>query len=236
MLFKKVVGDASFGQVSVFFSVIAILSSVLLAPMVAGLHLSGYELIQWDRIPWLHLMLAAVLTLCKSCNHICMLTLHCGLHDLQDVCSIWYNIAQKHSGHATLVLKVFTAHCLWNWQLISVYRFKVFARFIIFLRENILKLCRLNNNLHNKLKVFTLIAKISLFVCYFECCWINGISCSRKSVGKFWSGGDVWNFHHTGAGARYTRICRSDTFPQSLPLLISICSFIIAEMYVEMSL
>ncbi|KAF2343674.1 hypothetical protein FHG87_025570, partial [Trinorchestia longiramus] len=63
VLFKKVVGDASFGQVSVFFSVIAVLTTLLLAPIVAALHMSGYEPVQWHVLPWPHLVLAAALTL-----------------------------------------------------------------------------------------------------------------------------------------------------------------------------
>jgi len=65
VLFKKVVGDASFGQVSVFFSMIALLNTILLGPVVAALHFAGYEIIVWSRLPWLHLLLAAALTLGK---------------------------------------------------------------------------------------------------------------------------------------------------------------------------
>ena len=65
-MFKKVVGEASYGQVSVFFSVVSILNTVLLSPLVAALHLTGYETILWDHLPWPNLLLAAALSLGKK--------------------------------------------------------------------------------------------------------------------------------------------------------------------------
>lgn len=84
VLFKKVVGEASFGQVSLIFTVIALLNTILLSPVLAALYLSGYETIVWTQLPWPNLLMAAALSLgrfmygsgqwfvVQSCQFICL--------------------------------------------------------------------------------------------------------------------------------------------------------------------
>ncbi|CAL4064338.1 unnamed protein product [Meganyctiphanes norvegica] len=66
VLFKKVVGEASFGQVSLFFTVIALVNTIMLSPVVAALYLFGYEVIIWEYLPWHHLLVAAALSLAAN--------------------------------------------------------------------------------------------------------------------------------------------------------------------------
>ncbi|KAK3866262.1 hypothetical protein Pcinc_028196, partial [Petrolisthes cinctipes] len=63
VLFKKVVGEASFGQVSLIFTVIALLNTLLFSPILAALYFSGYETIVWTQLPWPNLLMAAALSL-----------------------------------------------------------------------------------------------------------------------------------------------------------------------------
>ncbi|XP_068202112.1 solute carrier family 35 member F3 isoform X1 [Palaemon carinicauda] len=66
VLFKKVMGEASFGQVSLIFTVIALLNTILFSPPVAALYFSGYEVIIWSHLPWRNLLIAAALTLAAN--------------------------------------------------------------------------------------------------------------------------------------------------------------------------
>lgn len=66
MLFKKVIGEASFGQVSLIFTVIALLNTILLSPFVAALYFSGYEVVVWSHLQWPNLLIAAALSLGES--------------------------------------------------------------------------------------------------------------------------------------------------------------------------
>ena len=63
VLFKKVIGEASFGQVSLIFTVIALLNTILLSPFVAALYFSGYEVVVWSHLQWPNLLIAAALSL-----------------------------------------------------------------------------------------------------------------------------------------------------------------------------
>lgn len=63
VLFKKVIGDATYGQVALFFSLIGMLNAALLWPMSLGLILTGVETIHWDRAPWPALLTASILSL-----------------------------------------------------------------------------------------------------------------------------------------------------------------------------
>ncbi|XP_037782800.1 putative thiamine transporter SLC35F3 [Penaeus monodon] len=66
VLFKKVIGEASFGQVSFIFTIIALLNTVLLSPLVAAFYFSGYEVIEWRFLPWPNLVIAAALSLAAN--------------------------------------------------------------------------------------------------------------------------------------------------------------------------
>ncbi|XP_042881816.1 putative thiamine transporter SLC35F3 [Penaeus japonicus] len=66
VLFKKVIGEASFGQVSFIFTIIALLNTVLLSPLVAAFYFSGYEVIEWRYLPWPNLVIAAALSLAAN--------------------------------------------------------------------------------------------------------------------------------------------------------------------------
>lgn len=68
MLFKKVIGEASFGQVSLIFTVIALLNTILLSPVVAAFYFSGYEVVVWSHLPWPNLLIAAALSLGEETN------------------------------------------------------------------------------------------------------------------------------------------------------------------------
>ncbi|KAL1123518.1 hypothetical protein AAG570_002595 [Ranatra chinensis] len=63
VLFKKVIGDASYGQVSLFFSMIGILNAALLWPLCLGLYFTGAELLHWQHLPWPALLSASALSL-----------------------------------------------------------------------------------------------------------------------------------------------------------------------------
>ncbi|XP_042222609.1 putative thiamine transporter SLC35F3 isoform X2 [Homarus americanus] len=66
VLFKKVIGEASFGQVSLIFTVIALLNTILLSPLVAAFYFSGYETVLWSHLPWPNLLVAAALSLAAN--------------------------------------------------------------------------------------------------------------------------------------------------------------------------
>ncbi|XP_063872247.1 solute carrier family 35 member F3-like isoform X2 [Scylla paramamosain] len=66
VLFKKVIGEASFGQVSLIFTVIALLNTILLSPFVAALYFSGYEVVVWSHLQWPNLLIAAALSLAAN--------------------------------------------------------------------------------------------------------------------------------------------------------------------------
>jgi solute carrier family 35 protein F3/4 len=61
--FKRIFGEATYGQVSFFFSLIGLLNVVLLWPIVLTLHFTGLEVITWNRVPWIQLAVAGTLSL-----------------------------------------------------------------------------------------------------------------------------------------------------------------------------
>ncbi len=61
--FKRIFGEATYGQVSFFFSLIGLLNVILLWPVVLTLHFTGLEVITWNRVPWIPLSIAATLSL-----------------------------------------------------------------------------------------------------------------------------------------------------------------------------
>lgn len=63
VLFKKVIGEASYGQVALFFSIIGLLNATLLWPLCLGLFLTGIETLHWERMPWPALLSASGLSL-----------------------------------------------------------------------------------------------------------------------------------------------------------------------------
>lgn len=63
VLFKKVIGEATYGQVALFFTLIGMINAALLWPMCLGLFLTGMETLQWDRLPWVALLSASILSL-----------------------------------------------------------------------------------------------------------------------------------------------------------------------------
>lgn len=68
VLFKKVIGEASYGQVSLFFSLIGLFNAALLWPLCLTLYFTGVEILYWDLLPWPALFAASGLSLGKySC-------------------------------------------------------------------------------------------------------------------------------------------------------------------------
>lgn len=63
MSFKRIFGEATYGQVSFFFSLIGLLNVLLLWPILLALHFSGLEVIYWSRVPWTQLAIAGSLSL-----------------------------------------------------------------------------------------------------------------------------------------------------------------------------
>lgn len=63
VLFKKVIGDATYGQVALFFSLIGMLNAALLLPLVLGLFFTGVESFELDKLPWPALLCASCLSL-----------------------------------------------------------------------------------------------------------------------------------------------------------------------------
>ncbi|XP_063243739.1 solute carrier family 35 member F3 isoform X2 [Bacillus rossius redtenbacheri] len=63
VLFKKVIGEASYGQVSLFFSLIGLFNAALLWPLCLALYFSGVETLHWERLPWPALLCASGLSL-----------------------------------------------------------------------------------------------------------------------------------------------------------------------------
>lgn len=61
--FKRIFGEATYGQVSFFFSLIGLLNIILLWPVVLMLHFTGLEVITWNRVPWVPLAIAGSLSL-----------------------------------------------------------------------------------------------------------------------------------------------------------------------------
>lgn len=66
VMFKKVIGHVSFGQVSLFFSLIGLLNAILLWPVVLILSITGVEIVPWTSLPWVQLCGAASLSLAAN--------------------------------------------------------------------------------------------------------------------------------------------------------------------------
>ncbi|XP_014210343.1 putative thiamine transporter SLC35F3 [Copidosoma floridanum] len=63
VLYKKVVGDTTFGQISLFLSMIGVCNATLLWPIGLILYFSGVEFIRLEKIPWIVLLIASILHL-----------------------------------------------------------------------------------------------------------------------------------------------------------------------------
>ncbi|XP_078037972.1 solute carrier family 35 member F3 isoform X1 [Augochlora pura] len=63
VLFKKVLGETTFGQMSLFFSLIGLCNAMLLWPICLALYFTGVESVHWERLPWTALLLASILHL-----------------------------------------------------------------------------------------------------------------------------------------------------------------------------
>lgn len=63
VLFKKLIGDVSFGQLSLFFTIVGFLDALMLWPLVLTLYFTGAEVIIWSKLPWYPLGGAAFLSL-----------------------------------------------------------------------------------------------------------------------------------------------------------------------------
>ncbi|XP_018401770.1 PREDICTED: putative thiamine transporter SLC35F3 isoform X2 [Cyphomyrmex costatus] len=63
VLFKKVIGETTFGQMSLFFSLIGLCNAALLWPICLALYFAGVETIHWAKLPWAALLSASILHL-----------------------------------------------------------------------------------------------------------------------------------------------------------------------------
>ena len=63
VFYQRMIGYASYGEMSLFFSLIGFLTALLMWPMVLLLYFTGSETIHWNSIPWLPLSGAAGLNL-----------------------------------------------------------------------------------------------------------------------------------------------------------------------------
>ncbi|XP_030829888.1 putative thiamine transporter SLC35F3 [Strongylocentrotus purpuratus] len=52
VLFKRFLGDATYGQVSLFLTMLALLNLVLLWPIMLGLYYGKRETLDWNNLPW----------------------------------------------------------------------------------------------------------------------------------------------------------------------------------------
>lgn len=59
VLFRKVIGDATYGQISLFFSMMGILNASLMWPLCLTLYLTGVETLSWERLSWPILLAAS---------------------------------------------------------------------------------------------------------------------------------------------------------------------------------
>lgn len=63
VLFKRFLGDATYGQVSLFLTMLGLLNVVLLWPIVLILYYTDVETIEWDNLPWAYLCGASALSI-----------------------------------------------------------------------------------------------------------------------------------------------------------------------------
>ncbi|XP_055377257.1 putative thiamine transporter SLC35F3 isoform X3 [Condylostylus longicornis] len=63
VMFRKVMGDPPIGQIAFTFSMLGFLNATLLWPVCVGLYLTGTEVMPFDRLPWIILLIASILLL-----------------------------------------------------------------------------------------------------------------------------------------------------------------------------
>ena len=71
VLFRKIFGHVTVGQVSLFFSFIGLLNATLLWPLCLVFYFTGIEVLQWDNLPWPILFGAGFSSLGKCIMHNC---------------------------------------------------------------------------------------------------------------------------------------------------------------------
>ncbi len=51
-MYKKYIGDATYGQVSLFLTVLSVFNLVFFWPFVVIFYFTEFEIIEWDNLPW----------------------------------------------------------------------------------------------------------------------------------------------------------------------------------------
>lgn len=62
-MFRKVMGDPPIGQIAFTFTTIGFLNAAILWPICLALYFSGAEIMPWDLLPWIILLIASILLL-----------------------------------------------------------------------------------------------------------------------------------------------------------------------------
>ncbi|XP_065095928.1 solute carrier family 35 member F3 isoform X6 [Ochlerotatus camptorhynchus] len=63
VMFRKVMGDPPVGQIAFTFSIIGFLNAAILWPVCIALYFTGAEVMPWDTLPWIVLLMASILLL-----------------------------------------------------------------------------------------------------------------------------------------------------------------------------
>ncbi|XP_035894458.1 solute carrier family 35 member F4 isoform X1 [Anopheles stephensi] len=63
VMFRKVMGDPPVGQIAFTFSIIGFLNAAILWPVCIALYFTGAEIMPWETLPWVVLLMASVLLL-----------------------------------------------------------------------------------------------------------------------------------------------------------------------------
>lgn len=70
-MFRKVIGDPPVPMIAFSFTIIGLINLTLCWPIPLGLYLSGTEVMPFESIFWIDLLIACILTLSKCCNLLC---------------------------------------------------------------------------------------------------------------------------------------------------------------------
>eukprot|EP00057_Strongylocentrotus_purpuratus_P022678 XP_011677152.1 PREDICTED: putative thiamine transporter SLC35F3 [Strongylocentrotus purpuratus] len=71
VLFKRFLGDATYGQVSLFLTMLALLNLVLLWPIMLGLYYGKRETLDWNNLPWAFLCGTSALGIAALPHEVC---------------------------------------------------------------------------------------------------------------------------------------------------------------------
>ncbi|XP_052567610.1 solute carrier family 35 member F4 isoform X3 [Culex pipiens pallens] len=63
VMFRKVMGDPPVGQIAFTFSIIGFLNAAILWPVCIALYFTGAEVMPWEPLPWIVLLMASILLL-----------------------------------------------------------------------------------------------------------------------------------------------------------------------------